>query len=135
MKLLCWNCRGLGQALTVRSVFHLVREHVPDIIFLSETKSDVVSVNKLFSKLGFPSCFGVDAIGSSGGLWVGWKNILSISCLASSPNFIFTSVVDELGLSWFCGFIYGHPVLEHREFVWSSLSGSLTSPSGDIRSY
>ncbi|KAF7134681.1 hypothetical protein RHSIM_Rhsim08G0107000 [Rhododendron simsii] len=73
--------------------------------------------------------------GSSGGLWVGWKSILSLSCLASSPNFIFTSIIDEFGLSWFCGFIYGHPVLELRGNVWSSLSVLISSHPGPLFLY
>ncbi|KAF7124249.1 hypothetical protein RHSIM_Rhsim12G0080100 [Rhododendron simsii] len=70
--------------------------------------------------------------GSSGGLWVGWKSFLSLSCLTSSPNYIFTSIIDELGLSWFCGFIYGHPVLELRDNVWSSLSDLISSYPGPL---
>lgn len=132
MKLLCWNCRGLGQTLTVRTIFHLVYDHSPDILFLSETKTNVVSINKLFSKLGFSCYFGVDAIGFSGGLRIGWKSFLSLPCFASSPNFVFTSILDELGLFWFCGFIYGHPVLDLTVNVWSSLSAFISSNSGPL---
>jgi exonuclease III len=38
MKLLSWNCRGLGQAPAVRELRQLISSHHPDIMFLSETK-------------------------------------------------------------------------------------------------
>jgi len=39
MKIISWNCRGLGSPRTVPSLKYLVRVYKPDILFLCETIS------------------------------------------------------------------------------------------------
>jgi exonuclease III len=38
MKIISWNCQGLGNPKTVRAFKKLMQTHQPDIIFLMETK-------------------------------------------------------------------------------------------------
>ena len=38
MRILAWNYRGTGKAMTVRALKALERENSPDIVFLAETK-------------------------------------------------------------------------------------------------
>jgi exonuclease III len=38
MKLLSWNCRGLARPAAVRTLRRLIKDHSPDILFISETK-------------------------------------------------------------------------------------------------
>ena len=38
MKLIAWNCRGLGTSLTIHSLLDLQKGEDLDILFLSETK-------------------------------------------------------------------------------------------------
>jgi exonuclease III len=38
MKILSWNCRGIGNPRTVRALNKLIANNSPDIIFLMETK-------------------------------------------------------------------------------------------------
>ncbi|CAM8910773.1 unnamed protein product [Rhodiola kirilowii] len=40
MKLLSWNCRGVGGPRAVRSLCDVVRPHRPSILGLIETKKD-----------------------------------------------------------------------------------------------
>jgi exonuclease III len=50
MKILSWNCRGLGKPSAVRDLRQLIKTHQPDLIFLSETKlqkSDFLETNLL----------------------------------------------------------------------------------------
>ena len=47
MRLLCWNCRGLGNPYTVRELLLLNKEQVPSVLFLSETRLDSVGVEFL----------------------------------------------------------------------------------------
>jgi hypothetical protein len=39
MKILAWNCRGLAQPFTVRSLRAFLRNKNPNIVFLTKTKS------------------------------------------------------------------------------------------------
>ena len=41
MKILSWNCRGLGNQRAVDVLSHLVREKAPKILFLMETKQSI----------------------------------------------------------------------------------------------
>ncbi|MCI72567.1 RNA-directed DNA polymerase (Reverse transcriptase), partial [Trifolium medium] len=38
MKLISWNCRGLGNPTAVRALKKLIKDQSPDIVFLMETK-------------------------------------------------------------------------------------------------
>lgn len=68
MKLLCWNCQGLGTPLTVQALRTLVAQDRPDVVFLMETKNQVVVVRRTSRKLGFSNYCVVNSIGSGGGL-------------------------------------------------------------------
>jgi exonuclease III len=53
MKLLAWNCRGLSRASAIRSLRGLVRKHSPDILFLSETKTQPDTAIVILNNLGY----------------------------------------------------------------------------------
>jgi len=38
MKILSWNCRGLGNPAAVRALRKILKITCPDVVFLSETK-------------------------------------------------------------------------------------------------
>jgi exonuclease III len=38
MKLLSWNCRGLGKPSAIRALKKLLQSHQPSIVYLMETK-------------------------------------------------------------------------------------------------
>lgn len=40
MKILAWNCRGLGNPQTTRALKHLIRSHYTNIMFSFETKKN-----------------------------------------------------------------------------------------------
>jgi hypothetical protein len=35
MSILCWNCRGLGNPVTVRDLHRMVKEKGPDLVFFN----------------------------------------------------------------------------------------------------
>jgi exonuclease III len=37
MKILSWNCHGLGNAAAVRALLDVLKRYNPDVVFLSET--------------------------------------------------------------------------------------------------
>lgn len=60
MRLLSWNCRGLGRSLTVRGLKNLVRRCSPFCVFLMKTKVDKLRIQGIGSALGFKNSFAMD---------------------------------------------------------------------------
>lgn len=68
MKVITWNCQGIGNPRVVISLKLLNRQHRPYILFLYETKlkdAEMICIKKM---LGFGNCFNVNCEGKSGGL-------------------------------------------------------------------
>ena len=63
MKLLCWNCHGLGHPYSIRALRRLVKEERPDLVFLSETKKKVCELQSLRSMFGLSSMIKMDCEG------------------------------------------------------------------------
>lgn len=51
MKLLSWNCRGLGGPSTISQLKKLVRVSLPDVTFICETKQKSGFVNTVCRSL------------------------------------------------------------------------------------
>jgi exonuclease III len=67
MKLLAWNCRGLGNPRAVRGLLRCQKSEEADILFLSETKLDRKGMEKIQMKLGMGNMVEVAAVGRGGG--------------------------------------------------------------------
>jgi exonuclease III len=61
MRLLSWNCRGLGNPFAVRSLHFVVKTQGPGVLFLMETK---LGMEGLRVKLGYSNVFTVPNHGS-----------------------------------------------------------------------
>ncbi|XP_074301549.1 uncharacterized protein LOC141632948 [Silene latifolia] len=75
-------------------------------------------VSSIFRFYGFTHHVGVDADGSKGGLWVGWKPSWNIEYITKCPNFIIIKIIECGGCFWYVFCIYGSPKRENRESVW-----------------
>lgn len=53
MKILVWNCRGLGSSRAVRSLLDVQRQVRPDVFFLSETHLSKAKAEKVKRRVGF----------------------------------------------------------------------------------
>lgn len=67
MKLISWNCQGLGSALTIHALKALVAKEEPDLIFLMETKNRTDVLQRLQTRLNFQLSFVLDPLGLAGG--------------------------------------------------------------------
>jgi exonuclease III len=94
MKLLSWNCRGLGKSSAVRALRQLILTHHPDIVFLTETKLLAADFKKRANSFGnrFSNHFVVDCTVSlrnrSGGLAIFWSNNVNITIIGYNNNMI-----------------------------------------------
>lgn len=73
MKALAWNCRGLGGPSTIWQLKEAIRLHLPDIIFLSETKQKKGFVNTVCKRWKYKDRWVVvDPTKRSGGMVICW---------------------------------------------------------------
>ncbi|XP_058192210.1 uncharacterized protein LOC131309618 [Rhododendron vialii] len=104
MKLLSWNCQGLGHPLTVRAARSLACGNGINLLFLMETKCTVYSLRSLVFKLGDGNKFAFFAP-QDGGRYL-WGLVFAV--------------------------IYGHPVLSRREDTWVFLGEVASKLSGPL---
>ncbi|XP_028075737.1 uncharacterized protein LOC114277953 [Camellia sinensis] len=122
MKILCWNCRGLGNPRTVRFLQLLLKKEVPTMVFLVETKLDARAMERIRCKLGLQRCFTVDRVGLSGGLALLWVGEIQLQIKSFSRGHVDSIILSESGVaSWcFTGF-YGNPIASLRSDSWELL--------------
>ena len=68
IRVLGWNCRGLGNPRSVRALRNLVQQWDPDFVLLSETKLKKNSMDKKKGSVGFINGLVDPSHGRSGGL-------------------------------------------------------------------
>ncbi|KAA3486982.1 Endonuclease/exonuclease/phosphatase [Gossypium australe] len=88
------------------------REHKPDLVGFLETRVSGVKVDSVIAKLSFDFSYHVEAVGFSGGIWIGWKDTISVDILGNHSQFILLRI---------SGNSYQQPVLV--TFVYGSLNG------------
>lgn len=122
MKILSWNCQGLGRALTVRNLRDLVKNNNPSIIFLMEKKIKSGRIKKISRRCDFSQELYIEPEGLSGGLALWWHSSISLTVLYKSKNIIHTQVESaSLKVPGFISFVYGPPKEGERRAVWDQI--------------
>ena len=120
MRLLSWNCQGAGKALTARALKALVSENSPDIVFLSETKSDVKKIEKIRLSLNFVDCLCVEAFGKAGGLALFWRKGVELEVVYSDNQIIAALIYsDPPDSTWLLLTIRGPHEQRFRKRFWA----------------
>ncbi|XP_061999626.1 uncharacterized protein LOC133717017 [Rosa rugosa] len=123
MRLLSWNCQGLGAALTGKSLRRLVKRHSPSMLFLMETRQQESVLKFWMRQLCFDHYFVVDPTDNGGGgLALFWDNSVQVSSIIGTVNYINTSLyfISEnfhCNVSW----LYGNPHVNQKSVFWRSL--------------
>ena len=107
MRLITWNCRGLGNGPAIRGLLDVQKREAPDILFLSETKHDGKWMDWLRWKLQLPNLVTVDSEGASGGLALFWSREVDITLKSFSKYHIDSVIKGENGIEWRFTGIYG----------------------------
>uniref|UniRef100_A0A803PM53 Reverse transcriptase domain-containing protein n=1 Tax=Cannabis sativa TaxID=3483 RepID=A0A803PM53_CANSA len=119
MKILAWNCRGLGNTATVRQLTHLVRHHNPDLLILSEVRLSMVRFMRICSKLHFMDKHYFPPTGQSGGLGMCWMKGVMCNVQSSSKYLISVEITsDPPGIPWLLWGLYGPPHCVDKEQFW-----------------
>ncbi|KAL5711094.1 hypothetical protein ACHQM5_021586 [Ranunculus cassubicifolius] len=99
MKTISWNCRGLGNDLTVRHLRDLCRNEKPDILFLSETMIDKDHVNILSISNLFSNFIAISSCNNAGGLALFWLDNVRLEVISSCKHHINTLIKTGLSQS------------------------------------
>ncbi|KAA8550375.1 hypothetical protein F0562_002059 [Nyssa sinensis] len=121
MKLISWNCRGLGNPRAIRALRDLVKREAFTLIFLLETKIPARRFDKLKFDLGFPNGIVVDSCGNSGGLAMLWKRGFLVAVQSYSYCHI-NAVIEEKGVrKWRISGFYSSLDISGRAESWDFL--------------
>lgn len=122
MKLLSWNCRGLGQPRTVQELVQLVSAHRPSIVFISETRQNKDRVNGLKWRLGLKNCTLHDGRGKGAGIALYWDESVQIKKLSVGPRYMDVLIKNSPNDQWWRRtFVYGEPKAHERIHMWNLL--------------
>ena len=88
MKILSWNCHGLGNQTTVDVLSHLVREKASNVLFLMETKQSVAEMRQIQADLPYCCMVFVPSVHRRGGLALLWMADVDLHVQTYSPNHI-----------------------------------------------
>ena len=100
MKILAWNCWGLGNAPTVRALLDVQRRCSPDVMFLSETHLDIYPAECLRRRLGMDHKLVCPSDGRKGGLALYRRNNIKVHRLALDSMFIDVKIEEINNTVW-----------------------------------
>ncbi|KAG8495702.1 hypothetical protein CXB51_013535 [Gossypium anomalum] len=98
------------------------REHRPDLVGLLEIRVNGPKANSIIVKLGFKCSHRVEAVGFSGGIWIGWKDFITVDILGNHPQFILLRISGVF--YWqpiLVTFVYGSPNSKKKKQLWEAL--------------
>ncbi|CAM8920109.1 unnamed protein product [Rhodiola kirilowii] len=116
MRIISWNCRGLGRPRTVRALKELISSNRPQILGLIETKLKDSRWDQLKLNLGYRCCFAVSSRGRAGGLALLWNEQQAVSLRSYSRYHI--DVVVESEEQFRLTLFYGDPRAQNRGSSW-----------------
>jgi hypothetical protein len=94
MKILVWNCRGLGNTAAVLALLDVKRRNNPEVVFLSETHLDRYPAECLGRRLCMDYSIVQPSDGRKGGIIMFWKKEIKIHQIFACPNYIDVTI-DE----------------------------------------
>ncbi|XP_043720930.1 uncharacterized protein LOC122668429 [Telopea speciosissima] len=121
MRLISWNCQGLGSPRSVRALKNLLKSEKSDVIFLMETKSQLSRMSRIQRSLKLNNLFTVDATGTARGLALLWHDHITIDIRSADKHLIDCEVSSGNHKFWL-SCIYRDSVRGNRHLVWNRIS-------------
>ena len=121
MKILSWNCQGLGNPWTVNALREWCWRERPNIVFLMETMIDVGKLERIQNICGFVNGVCLSSNGRAGGMGFWWRGINVVPSTYSNHHFI-ADVLDNNNVPvWRAVGIYGWPERENKHKTWEMM--------------
>ncbi|XP_074297692.1 uncharacterized protein LOC141628446 [Silene latifolia] len=118
MKILSWNCQGLGNPLTVSSLRDQCWRESPNIVFVMETMISARELEKIRNSCGFSSSVCVSSRGRSGGTGLWWRDV-DVNLISYNKNHILVEVLDANKTPvWQAAGVYGWPETSNKHKTW-----------------
>lgn len=122
MKIISWNCQGLGNPLTFQELRALVALERPAMVFLMETKNREMRVEGMIKRLNFANKMVMNPEGIAGGLVLMWTEEVDIRVISSNRNIIDVECYDLSGGSKMrITFLYAPTNYGERLILWHQL--------------
>jgi hypothetical protein len=128
MKILSWNCRGLGNPTAVRALKKILRRHCPDLVFLMDTRLKATD-SKAKSTLAcgpLSNMFLIDCNTlnghRSGGLAALWNDSVSVDVINANNTYIdmYLTSCNDLN-SWYATGMYGYPYNSKKHLTCTAI--------------
>ena len=119
MRILSWNCQGLGNSWTVRSFHKLVKDQAPITCFLMETRLDREGFEYHCRELLYPNKFLVKKPNGGGGLALIWKAEVQLDVINFTEHHILARVVEDDGFAWMLTCFYEWLEASQKHKSWA----------------
>ena len=96
MSCIKWNCRGLGNAATVKELREIAKKCAPTVLCVIETQVNKARVEGLKGTLGYDNAFVVSISGRGEGLGLYWNKNTKVEILPFFQYHI-DSIISENG--------------------------------------
>lgn len=122
MKVICWNCQGLGSPLTIQSLRALVAQEKPIVLCLLETNNREDVVTRMQKRSKFHNCFTVNSRSLVGGLAVFWNEQVTIYIMSSTISFVDSICnLEETKQRMHITFVYAPNDFQQRLRLWEEI--------------